>query len=180
MSELLTGPPPPGTISRLAAIPGARFAPTVLGTQEGPDRHLGPEAAGAILLLQATFVDEVKAAQFWDAAADLLEELASAPGFIRRWNFTDGPHYTLIALWRSAADARAFAASPRHEAAMRDLYRHRWQFSHFAAIWEMSAPRHRVIFCSACDGVTPATEASCSRCGTELVDPFRTERHVDR
>src|ERR1700751_393446 len=103
MSELLTGPPPPDTISRLAAIPGARFTPTVLGTQAGPDGDLGPEAAGAIFLLQATFVDEVKAAEFWDAEAGLLEELATTPGFIRRWNFTDGPHSTLIALWRAAA-----------------------------------------------------------------------------
>jgi len=180
MVELLSAPPPPDVISRLTAIPGVRITPTVLATQEGSERQLGPEAAGAILMLQATFVDEVKAAEFWNAAAGLLEQLATAPGFIRRWNFTDGPHYTLIALWRSAAEARAFAASPRHEEAVRDLYRRRWQFSHFAALWEIDAPRPRVIFCSACDGVTPAAEATCRGCGTELFDPYRSERHVDR
>src|SRR5258708_6477558 len=98
MVELLTTPPPMDVIRRMTAIPGVRVTPTVLATQEGPDRHLGPEAAGAVLMLQATFVDEAKAAEFWNAAAGLLELLATAPGFIRRWNFTDGPHYTLIAL----------------------------------------------------------------------------------
>jgi heme-degrading monooxygenase HmoA len=174
MVELLTAPPPGDVINRLVAIPGVRITPTVLASQEGPEGQLGPEAAGAILMLQATFVDEAKAAEFWNTVAGLLEQLAAAPGFIRRWNFTDGPHYTLIALWRSAADARAFAASPGHEAAMRDLYQHRWQFSHFAALWERHEPGSRVIFCSNCDGVTPAAEATCRGCGTELFDPFRS------
>ena len=180
MVELLTTPPPPDVIARMIAIPGVRVTPTVVASQEGPDGHLGPEAAGAILLLQATFADEAKAAEFWNAAAGLLEQLAAAPGFIRRWNFTDGPHYTLIALWRTAADARAFAASAEHEAAMRDLYRHRWQFTHFASLWESNAPRTRVTFCQHCEAVSPATETRCSGCGTELFDPFASGTHVGR
>ena len=70
-----------------------------------------------------------------------MEQLATAPGFIRRFNFTDGPHYTLLALWRTAADAHAFFSSDEHQAAMRELFRHRWQYSHFAGLWEMTAPR---------------------------------------
>jgi hypothetical protein len=38
---------------------------------------------------------------------------------------------------------------------MRDLYRQRWQYTHFAALWEMTTPHQRVIFCQQCDGVTP-------------------------
>jgi heme-degrading monooxygenase HmoA len=177
MLELLTQPPPADVIARMIAIEGVRVVPTVLATQQGPDRHLGPEAAGAVLLLQATFVDEEKAGQFWVTAAGLMEELATAPGFIRRFNFTDGPHYTLIALWRTVADAHAFFSSGAHQAAMRELFRHRWQYSHFAALWEMTAPRERVIFCQDCDGVTPAVDRVCAGCGSDLFDPFVS--HVD-
>jgi heme-degrading monooxygenase HmoA len=176
--ELLTQPPPVEAIARMAAVEGVRIFPTVLATQQGPDRHLGPEAAGALLVLQATFVDEQRAAEFWQTAAGLIERLAGAPGFIRRLNFTDGPHYTLIAFWRSVEDAHAFFSCDEHQAAMRNLYRGRWQYSHFAGLWEMNRPRQRVIFCQRCDGVTPAAEATCSGCGTELFDPYRGSEDV--
>jgi len=172
MVELLTGPPPMEAIARMTAIDGVSVTPTILATQEGPDRHLGPEAAGALLVLQATFADEARAAAFWQAVAGLLEKLATAPGFIRRYNFTDGPHYTLIAFWRTRDDADAFFASEEHQAAMRELYRDRWQYTHFAGLWETTRPRERVIFCQHCDGVVPATARSCSGCGVELSDPY--------
>lgn len=183
MVELLTQAPPMEAIAKMTAIAGVRITPTVLGTQQGPDGHLGPEAAGAVLILQATFVDEDRAAEFWLTAAGLMERLATAPGFIRRFNFVDGPHYTLIALWRTPADAHAFFSSDHHQTAMRELFRRRWQYSHFAGLWEMTTPRQRVIFCQQCDGVTPATDLSCVGCGTELFDPFATpsqSHHVDR
>jgi heme-degrading monooxygenase HmoA len=152
----------------------------VLATQEGPDRHLGPEAAGAVLILQATFVDEERAAQFWQAAAGLMELLATAPGFIRRFNFTDGPHYTLFALWRTVADAHAFFHRDEHQAAMQELFRQRWQYSHFAGLWQTTTPRQRVIFCQQCDGVTPAAQGACAGCGTELLDSFAVASRVQR
>jgi len=179
MIELLSQPPPMDVIARMTAIEGVRVAPTVLATQRGPDGHLGPEAAGAVLILQATFVDEERAAGFWLTAAGLMELLADAPGFIRRFNFTDGPHYTLLALWRTVADAHAFFSTDEHQAAMRELFFHRWQYSHFAGLWEMTTPRQRVIFCQRCDGVTPTTERLCVGCGNELFDPFRTPSHAD-
>jgi heme-degrading monooxygenase HmoA len=179
MLELLTQPPPMEAIARMAAIEGVRIAPTVLATQQGPDGHLGPEAAGAVLILQATFVDAERAAEFWLTAAGLMERLAEAPGFIRRFNFTDGPHYTLLALWRTVADANRFFADGAHQSAMQELFQHRWQYSHFAALWEMATPRERVIFCQQCDGVTPASAGRCSGCDTELYDPFVSMSHVD-
>ena len=47
MVELLTQPPPPEAIARMTAIEGVRVTPTVVATQEGPDRHLGPEIDAA-------------------------------------------------------------------------------------------------------------------------------------
>jgi heme-degrading monooxygenase HmoA len=179
MLELLTEPPPAEASAKMTSIEGVRTVPTVLTTQQGPDRYLGPEAAGAVLILQGTFVDRQRAAQFWLRATELFERLAVAPGFIRRFSFFDGPHGYLIAFWRTAADAHAFFTSDLHQAAMRDLFRHRWGYSHFAALWEMTTPHQRVIFCQQCDGVTPATEGVCRGCGTELFDPFAMPRHAE-
>ena len=163
----------------MTAIEGVRVVPTALTTQQGPERHLGPEAAGAVLILQATFADEQRAAGFWLKAAELFERLAVAPGFIRRFSFFDGPHGYLIAFWRTTADAHAFFSSDEHQAAMRELYRQRWQYSHFAALWEMTTPHQRVIFCQQCAGVTPATDGLCVGCGTELFDPFAIPSHAE-
>jgi heme-degrading monooxygenase HmoA len=173
MTELLILPPPPEAIAAMAALPRSQIVPTVLGTQQGPDGHLGPEAAGAILVLQATFTDPEGSAAFWKALVPLFELLESAPGFIRRYGFGDGPHNTLIAFWRTAAEARAFAARPEHRAAVRGLYQQRWQHSHFAAIWEMTTSHDRVIFCPDCPAVTAAAQQQCSGCGTELSDAYR-------
>ena len=172
MTELLTIPPPPEAIHSMLQIPRTQIAPTILATQQGPDGHLGPEAAGAILMLQATFADADGAEKFWAAAVPLMQLLASAPGFIRRFSFPDGPSITLIALWRSAESARGFAVSEPHAAAVRDLYRHRWQYSHFSALWEMTSNHGRMIFCDHCDGITAASVGVCSGCGTALSDPF--------
>src|SRR5689334_21851079 len=110
MPELLTLPPPPEAIGAMMQIAKMQITPTILATQQGPDGHLGPEAAGAILVLQATFADAEGAQKFWAAAVPLMDLLATAPGFIRRFSFPDGPSITLIALWRTADDARAFSA----------------------------------------------------------------------
>ncbi len=172
MAELLTLPPPPDAISAMVAIPNVQIAPTILAIQQGPAGELGPESAGAILVLQATFNDPEGAQNFWAAAVPLMELLASAPGFIRRYSFPDGPSITLIALWRTAADARSFAATPQHRAVVRDLYEHRWQYSHFSAIWEMTRNHGRLIFCDQCDGITAASERVCSGCGAPLIDVY--------
>jgi len=173
MTELLTSPPTPEAIMAMIGIPKTSIAPTILATQQGPDGALGPESAGAILILQATFSEAAGAEKFWVAAVPLMELLAVAPGFIRRYGFPDGPSITLIALWRTAADAKAFAQSPEHRSAVRDLYQQRWQYSHFSAVWEMATNHGRVIFCDQCDGITAASEKVCSGCGVELVDVYK-------
>lgn len=170
--DLITEPPPAEAVAAMSAIHGLRIVRTMLNTQDGPDSDLGPESAGAILFLQGTFVDEGRFADFWRTVADLMAVLAEAPGFIRRYNFADGAHYTLIALWRSVEDAHAFFGSGEHQAAMRLTFERRWNYTHFAGLWEVTSPRQRLFFCQACDGVTPAPETSCARCGTALSDPF--------
>ena len=170
--DLVTGPPPAEATAAMQAIDGVRIVPAVLNTQSGPERHLGPEGTGAILILQGTFAAEDRFTEFWTRVVELMELLATAPGFIRRYNFADGPHYTLIALWRTVADAHAFFGREEHQAAMRNLFRRRWQYTHFAGLWECTTPRQRVIFCQACDAVTPATAGGCDGCGTPLFDPY--------
>ena len=170
--ELSTQPPPPEAIAAMSAIDGVHIAPTILATQTGPVGHLGPEEAQAVLMLQATFADTDGAARFWEAAVPLMAMLRSAPGFIRRYSFPAGPSITLLAFWRTAADAHAFAATPEHRAAVRDLYRHRWQYSHFSALWEMTSNHGRMVFCTDCDAITPAADRCCAGCGAALVDIY--------
>jgi len=175
VTELLVAPPPPDVITAMAAIPRMSITPSILVTQQGPgeDGQLGPEAAGAILLLQATFASQEGADHFWSAAVGLMELLAEAPGFIRRYSFPDGPTISLIALWRTAEDAHAFGNRPEHRAAVKGLFREGWQHTHFSAIWELSRNHGRIAFCT-CGTATPVTDGACTSCGAPLLDIFRT------
>lgn len=176
MTDLLVAPPPPDVITAMASIPRTSLTPSILITQQGPgeDGQLGPEAAGAVLLLQATFATQEGATQFWSAAVGLMALLAEAPGFIRRYSWPDGPTISLFALWRTAEDAHRFAGSPEHRAAVKGLYQGAWQHTHFSAIWEISSNHGRVAFCG-CGAATPVTDGSCSACGEPLLDIFRTD-----
>lgn len=174
--DLVTGPPPDEAIAAMRAIEGVRIVPVMLNTQVGPERHLGPEDAGAILILQGTFADQERFEEFWAHVVGLMELLASAPGFIRRYNFADGPHYTLMAWWRSLEDAHAFFTRPEHQAAMQMTFDRRWNYTHFAGLWQVAVPRQRLFFCQSCDGITPSTESSCTVCGSPLPDPFGDTR----
>ena len=98
---------------------------------------------------------------------------------IRRYSFIDGPTLSLVALWRSVADARAFAESPDHRAAVRDLYRHRWQYSHFAGLWELVSNHSRIVFCDHCLATAPTAEKACPACGTPFLDPYRGEHGAE-
>ena len=180
MLELLTTPPPMDVIARMVAIEGVQVTPTIVASQQGPDRRLGPEAAGAILVLQATFTDEDRAAGFWQTAAGLMEQLATAPGFIRRYNFTDGPHYTLIAFWRTTADAHAFFSSDPTRRRCERCTSTGGSTPTSRDCGSAATPRERVIFCQDCDGVTPATAGTCRGCGAELFDPYDTASHAGR
>lgn len=173
MAEPKLFPPPPDAIAAMQAMPGLTMTPSMLVMQEGPDGDCGPEAAGAILILQATFVDEDGARHFWDAAVPLMALLASAPGFIRRYSFAAGPSITLIALWRTIEDAQRYGSSPEHQAASRALFAGRWQQSHFSALWEMHSNHGRIFFCDECGAITRAPATVCRQCGTPITDVYR-------
>jgi len=174
MTELLTIPPPPAAIAAMAGIPELSINPSILVVQRGPAAKLGPDGAGAMLMLQATFVDADGAAAFWEAAVPLMVMLSEAPGMIRRYSFPDGPSITLVALWETLEHAQAFAASPEHRKAVRGLYQNRWQYSHFSALWSLASTHDRVVFCDNpnCDGITPAARGCCQSCGTPFADPY--------
>lgn len=172
MPDLLTLPPPQSAIEMMSRLPRSAIAPAVIGTQEGPAGHLGPESAAAILMLQATFRTEEGAERFWQTLVPLFELLAEAPGFIRRYGFGDGPSNTLIALWQTIEDAKAFAATPQHREAVRNLYRERSQYTHFAALWEISANHDRIAFCDRCEAVTPVSRRTCSECDQPITDVY--------
>lgn len=175
MTELLALPPTPEAIASLSQLPGSQISTIMLGTLRGPEGHLGPEAAGAILMLQATFTTQAGSEGFWTAQAALMELLNTAPGFMRSYGFGDGPNNTLLVFWHTLGDAKAFAARPEHRRVMRDLFEQRWQYSHFAGIWEMAGRHDRVIFCPDCNAVTPVREERCQGCGAELFDVYRSD-----
>lgn len=178
MAEPQFFPPPPEALAAMAAISGMEVTPTMLVTQEGPERALGPESAGAILWLQAAFASEEGAQKFWEASVPLMALLADAPGFIRRYSFASHRSANLIALWQTMEDAERFASSPEHRKATRDLFAGRWQHSHFAALWEMRRSHKRIFFCDRCEGVTPAPATACQACGAPIVDVYRLA-HVE-
>ena len=95
-----------------------------------------------------------------------------ARGFIRRYSFAAHRSAHLIALWEKVEDAQRFAASPGHREASRALFAGRWQYSHFAALWELRSNRGRIFFCPECHGTTPAPADACRSCGTPLVDVY--------
>lgn len=175
MAEPQTFPPPPEVIAAMHVMPRTEMAPTMLVIQEGPDGELGPEAAGAILILQATFTSEEGARHFWEAALPLMTQLADAPGFIRRYSFPVQRAITLIALWRTIDDARRYAASPEHRAASRALFAGRWQHSHFSALWEMRTNHGRVFICDGCGATTKAPADTCQSCGAPIIDLYRAQ-----
>jgi heme-degrading monooxygenase HmoA len=176
MVELLVAPPPGEAIAAMSAIPRLAIAPSILVTQQGPgeDGRAGPEAAGAVLLLQATFATTEGAERFWSAAIPLMTLLAEAPGFIRRFSFPDGPTINLLALWRTVDDAEAFARSPEHRAAVAGLYREGWQYTHFSAVWALHHGHDRIAFCP-CGTATPVLDRACSACGSPLFDQFAVD-----
>lgn len=44
----------------------------------------------------------------------IIEELAAAPGFIRRFSLNYGPSVYLITFWRTVVDTKTFASIPKH------------------------------------------------------------------
>ena len=172
MAEVKSIPPSDEVKAMVAAIPGVRFTPGVVVGQEGPDGHLGPEAAGAILLLHVTLADEVAADRFWRTTTAVKQSLPSAPGFIRLFSLFEGVNGYLVAFWRSVEEAQAFAQSRTHQEAMDAFDREHFQYSHFVGLFTAQRTHRRNVFCEACGQATPMPAAVCQGCGNPLHDVF--------
>lgn len=161
---------PEGEVAaRLGALKGVRFTPGMVFSVQ--KEAVGPEAAGAVLLLQNTLADPDKAQQFWSRAATTMEAALDAPGFIRLIGFGDGPENYALAFWRTVEDAERYAKGLVHREAVKELYATGNQYSHFAGLFAAPRERKRHIFCERC-GVQNDLRDRCAQCGNPLVDSF--------
>lgn len=172
MVQVRSIPPSDDVKAMVGAIPGVRFTPGVVVGQEGPDGHLGPEAAGAVLVLHVTLADEDAADRFWHTTTSVKQSLPEAPGFIRLLSLFEGASGYLVAFWRTVEDAQAFAKSRQHQAAMAAFDHDHFQYSHFVGLFRAERPHSRRIFCELCGEATPMPAAVCSGCGNPLHDVF--------
>lgn len=167
---------PPGPENQMAfgSIPGVRFTEGVVFSVEGDD-PVGPEAAGAVLVLQGYLDGDEKAQQFWARGASTLRAARESPGFIRFIAFADGLSNYALGFWRSHEDAMAFRNSQVHTEAMRELDATGNQYGHFAGLFRTDRARDRHVYCDRCRTRNVMPAERCSSCGNELVDLFRTQ-----
>ena len=170
MAELGQYHPEGETAERMGRLKGVRFTPGMVFSVE--KETVGPEAAGAVLVLQNTLDTDAKARQFWARTATTVEAAIEAPGFIRLIGFGDGPENYALAFWRTIEDAQAYAKAMPHREAVKELHATGNQYSHFAGLFAASAPRKRHIFCDECIVENDASRTTCAQCGNPLVDSF--------
>jgi hypothetical protein len=158
----------------MGSIPGLRFTPGPVFALDGPN-GLGPESAGAVLILHATLVDEAGAQIFYQRNAELMRTLYESRGFIRFIGLGDGPSMYGLGFWKTRDDAIAFAHGPMHSAVVRDLAKTPFQYSQFAGIWTAETQRPRRFYCDKCSHATAAPAEACAHCGNPLTDVFREQ-----
>ena len=150
---------------RQTAIPVVGF--------DGPEGHLGPESAGAVLFLQMTMVDEERTQAFWRQVALTCKAASESPGFIRMVAFFDGFTNNALGFWRSVEEAQAFARSRPHLDAIQDMHARNFEYSHFAGLFQPVQQRSREMYCDVCGHENLAPAYRCAACGNEFVDVFR-------
>jgi hypothetical protein len=157
-----------GSIQGLRMTPGAVFA------LDGPD-GLGPESAGAVIVLHTTLASDEGAQRFFQRNAELMRTLRGSSGFIRFMGMFDGPSGYGVGFWKTPEDALAFSKGPLHGALVKDLFREPYMYTQFAGIWAAHTIRPRRFFCEKCQHATPAPADACARCGNALVDVFKQQ-----
>ncbi len=175
MPALQVFPPSADNEALFADIPGLRRTPIPVIGFDGPDGHLGPEAAGAVLFLHMTMVDEERTQRFWRQVALTCKAASEWPGFIRMIAFFDGAANNAIGFWRTLEDAQAFARSRVHVEAVEDMYATSFEYSHFAGLFQAVRPRPRELYCDRCGHENLAPAECCQACGNELADVFRQQ-----
>lgn len=172
MSTLQVFPPNAENEALLAEVPGLRQTPIPVIAFDGPNGDLGPERAGAILVLHMTMVDEERTQAFWRQVAMTSRAAAEWDGFIRLIAFFDGVANWAIAFWRSVEDAQNYARSAVHLEAIRDMHRHNFEYSHYAGLWQPVRARTREVYCDRCGAEALMPVERCPSCGNELADVF--------
>lgn len=173
MATLSVFAPSPENQALLAEIPGVRQTPVPVIGFDGPEGHLGPEAAGAVLVLHMTMSeDDARAQAFWRQVALTCKAASTTPGFIRMVGFFDGAANWALGFWRRVEDAQAFARSRPHLDAVADMHAKSFEYTHFAGLFSPVQPRTRQAYCDACAAEVFMPAASCPSCGNALVDVF--------
>lgn len=175
MPTLQVFPPDAENEALFAEISGLRQTPIPVVGFDGPDGHLGPEAAGAVLFLHMTMVDEGRTQRFWRQVALTCKAASESPGCIRMIAFFDGAANNAIAFWRTLEDAQAFAKSRTHLEAIQDMHAHNFEYTHFAGLFTPVRERTRELYCDRCGHENLAPAERCEECGNELVDVFRLQ-----
>lgn len=173
MQTLKTFAPDDEAKAIMAGIPGARFTPGMVVGFDGADA--GPEAAGAVMVLHMTAVDEAATQLFFRRTNQLKTVLPGTPGFIRMFSLFDGLSGYAVSFWRSADEALAFGRDPAHRAVMREFYEKPFQYSQFVGVWSAHTVHRRHIFCAQCGTANDAPAEACSGCGTALLDVFKQQ-----
>lgn len=177
MPTLQVFPPGASTEALLAEIPGFRQTPVPVVAFDGPepDGSLGPEAAGAVLVLHMTMIDEERTQAFWRQVALTCKAASQTKGFIRMIGFFDGMANWALGFWRTVEDAQAFAKSRSHVEAIAEMHEKSFEYTHFAGLYQPVEQRVRHAYCDACGVEIVMPRDSCPSCGTEIADVFRTQ-----
>jgi heme-degrading monooxygenase HmoA len=168
---------PPNDANRAAqqAVPGARATPGVVGALSG-SLAVGPEAAGALILLHTTFADDEGAQRGYRLFTEIKTHMLASPGFLHWFTFSDGPNGYALGLWRTPEEATAFVRSDAHRAMAREQQQRPFEYSQFAGMWTTAHPGTRSIYCERCHQPTAAPAERCASCANGLDDTFAVKR----
>lgn len=178
MATLHVFPPSIDNQALFAEIPGFRETPIPVVAFDGPDPDgsLGPEAAGAVLVLHMTMIDDERAQAFWRQVALTCRAASQTSGFIRMIAFFDGMANWALGFWRTVEDAQAFAKSDAHTQAITEMHEKNFEYMHFAGLYRPVEQRVRHAYCERCDAEIVMPQDACPSCGNALTDVFRMQQ----
>jgi heme-degrading monooxygenase HmoA len=175
MPSLQVFPPNAANEELFGAIPGLRQTPIPVIAFDGPDGHLGPEGAGAVMVLHMTMVDEERTQAFWRQVALTCKAASETPGFIRLIAFFDGVANWALGFWRSVEDAERYKKGEVHKAAVAEMYETNFEYTHFAGLFSPVSARPREVYCDRCGAEAHMPVDTCPACGNEIADVFRIQ-----
>ena len=97
----------------LSGSEGVEATPGVVGALSGPS-GVGPEAAGALILLHTTFASDDGAQRGYQLFSEMKAHMLASPGFLHWFTFGDGPNGYALGLWRTPEEAETFVRSDAH------------------------------------------------------------------